>query len=79
MINVLIRNKTTGQIWVDYSTFKKAPDVLDHYRQHKIYPDMHEQLRRGDPFSITILARPATLKLAEILHIKFKSLYEPER
>jgi hypothetical protein len=76
MINVLIRNKDTGKVWVEYSTLKRESDVLDHYRQHKIYPDMHEQLRAGARFEIIVLARPATLKVAELLHTKYKALYE---
>jgi len=76
MINVLIRNKDTGQVWVEYSTLKRESDVLAHYRQHKIYPQMHQQMKSGHRFEITLLARPATLQLAEILHQKFKTLYE---
>jgi hypothetical protein len=65
-------------MWVECVTAKTTSGVLDHYRKHKIYPDMHEQLHRGDRFELRVLAKPATLKVMEMLHTKFKETYGSE-
>lgn len=78
MFNVLIINKDNGRMWVECVMAKTTSGVLDHYRKHKIYPDMYEQINRGDRFELRVLARPATLSVMETLHAKFKETYGAE-